>query len=65
METFTADTLFDPPLTIFQPETGYRFSLDPLVLAAHVLPAPGDRIMDMGCGCGIISLILGARHRDV
>ena len=21
--------------------------------------------MDMGCGCGIISLILGARHRDV
>jgi tRNA1Val (adenine37-N6)-methyltransferase len=52
-------------LTIFQPKTGYRFSLDPLILAAHIHPDPGNRIMDMGCGCGIISLILGARHRDV
>ncbi len=65
METYTADTLFDPPLTIFQPKTGYRFSLDPLILAAHIHPAPGDRIIDMGCGCGIICLILGARHQDI
>ncbi len=65
METYTADTLFDPPLTIFQPKTGYRFSLDPLILAAHIHPARGDRIIDMGCGCGIISLILGVRHQNI
>jgi tRNA1Val (adenine37-N6)-methyltransferase len=62
---YTADTLFDPPLTLFQPKTGYRFSLDPIILAAHVHPAPGDRIMDIGCGCGILSLILAGRNPDV
>ncbi|MCA1794497.1 MAG: tRNA1(Val) (adenine(37)-N6)-methyltransferase [Desulfotignum sp.] len=65
MEKYTADTLFDPPLTIFQPKTGYRFSLDSLILAAQLQPNPGDRVIDAGCGCGIISLILGARHKDV
>jgi tRNA1Val (adenine37-N6)-methyltransferase len=65
LETYTADTLFDPPLTVFQPRTGYRFSLDPLILAAHIHPNPNDSIIDMGCGCGIVSLILGARHKDV
>lgn len=65
METYTADTLFDPPLTIFQPRTGYRFSLDSLILAAHIHPNPMDRIFDLGCGCGIVSLILGARHKDI
>jgi tRNA1Val (adenine37-N6)-methyltransferase len=62
---YTADTLFDPPLSLFQPKTGYRFSLDPIILAAHVHPAPGDRIMDIGCGCGILSLILAGRNPDV
>ena len=28
------------------------------MLAAHAQPHPGDKIMDIGCGCGIISLIL-------
>jgi tRNA1Val (adenine37-N6)-methyltransferase len=62
---YTADSLFDPPLTLFQPKTGYRFSLDPIILAAHVLPAPGDLIMDIGCGCGILSLILAGRNPQV
>jgi tRNA1Val (adenine37-N6)-methyltransferase len=65
LEEYTADTLFDPPLTIFQPKTGYRFSLDPIILAAHIHPAPEDRIMDLGCGCGIMPLILGARYKEV
>ncbi|HSL61479.1 MAG TPA: methyltransferase [Desulfotignum sp.] len=65
METYTADTLSDPPLTLFQPRSGYRFSLDSLILAAHILPAPGSHLVDVGCGCGIISLILAARHPDL
>ncbi len=39
--------------------------MDSLILAAHIQPDPGDRIIDAGCGCGILSLILGARHKEV
>jgi tRNA1Val (adenine37-N6)-methyltransferase len=39
--------------------------MDPVVLAAQVKPSPGARIIDIGCGCGIIPLILGFRHRDI
>lgn len=65
MAAYTVDTLFDPPLTLCQPKTGYRFSLDPLILAAHVHPLPEDRILDIGCGCGVLGLILAGRHPDV
>ena len=65
MAAYTVDSLFDPPLTLCQPETGYRFSLDPLILAAHIHPAPKDRILDIGCGCGVLSLILAGRHPEV
>jgi tRNA1Val (adenine37-N6)-methyltransferase len=65
LAAYTVDTLFDPPLTLCQPKTGYRFSLDPLILAAHVHPSPKDRILDIGCGCGILCLILAGRHPDV
>lgn len=39
--------------------------MDPVVLAAHVDPFPGSKILDIGCGCGIIPLILGFRYKDV
>ena len=65
MAAYTVDTLFDPPLTLCQPETGYRFSLDPVILATHIHPAPKDRILDIGCGCGILCLILAGRYKDI
>ncbi|WP_245569075.1 tRNA1(Val) (adenine(37)-N6)-methyltransferase [Desulfobacter curvatus] len=43
-----------------QPEKGYRYSMDPFVLCSQVSSVcSGDRILDVGCGCGIISVILG------
>jgi tRNA1Val (adenine37-N6)-methyltransferase len=65
LAAYTVDTLFDPPLILCQPETGYRFSLDPVILAGHILPEPEETVMDIGCGCGIISLILAARHPGI
>lgn len=65
MAAYTVDTLFKDRIQICQPRDGYRFSIDPLLLASHISPLPGSRIIDMGCGCGIIPLILGFRHKTV
>lgn len=55
--------LFD--LRLFQPRHGYRYSLDPLLLAhfcGH--PPSGGRIVDLGAGCGIIALVLARINPD-
>lgn len=49
--------LFD--LQLFQPRYGYRYSLDPLLLARFCgCVKGGGSIADLGAGCGIISLVL-------
>ncbi|MCP4670015.1 MAG: methyltransferase [Desulfobacula sp.] len=57
--------LLDPGITISQPEKGYRFSIDPFILAAHVGIKGNERIIDIGCGCAIISLILAFKSPDL
>ncbi|ACN14757.1 SAM-dependent methyltransferase [Desulforapulum autotrophicum HRM2] len=49
---------------MYQPKTGYRFSIDPILLADHADPLPGDRIADLGTGCGIIPLLLSRKHPE-
>ncbi len=59
MDELTKDDikLFD--LKLFQPRHGYRYSLDPLLLASFCQAIkPTDSIIDLGAGCGIISLVL-------
>ncbi|MCL7488303.1 MAG: methyltransferase [Desulfobulbaceae bacterium] len=59
----TNDTLFDGRLVCRQYRLGYRFSVD-AVLAAHFCRVQdGDHILDLGCGCGVIGLILAYRHQ--
>ena len=52
------DTLFDGALSCYQHATGYRFSIDPVLLAHFVRLKKDESILDLGAGCGIISLIL-------
>ena len=54
----TLDTLFGGRLKILQKKQGYRFSIDALLLAHFAEPRPGDRVIELGTGCGIIPLIL-------
>lgn len=61
----TKDTLFDGDLHCAQYENGYRFSLDAVLLAHFVQPRPGQRFLDLGAGCGVISLILCYRWSDI
>ncbi|MCJ7773805.1 MAG: methyltransferase [Desulfobacterales bacterium] len=64
-DTLTTDSFFDGQLKVKQSKTGYRFSLDAIVLAGHARPRQGDRILDIGTGCGIISLIIAYHHRNI
>lgn len=55
----TQDDLKRFDLQLFQPQQGYRYSLDPLLLA-RFCPSikPESCIADLGAGCGIIALVM-------
>ena len=59
--------LFGGRLLLAQPREGYRFSIDSVLLAWWVDFEAGDRILDAGCGVGVVGLALaGCRGaRDV
>jgi len=59
----TLDTLFGGRLKILQKKSGYRFSIDALLLAHFAEPRPMDRMIDLGTGCGIIPLIIAFRKK--
>lgn len=65
MDRVTFDTFFNGRLRVAQPSSGYRYSLDAVLLAALPQPKPGQALLDLGAGCGIIPLILAFRHADV
>lgn len=61
----TEDTLFNGRLACRQHRQGYRFSVDAVLLAHFCRPAARSRVLDLGCGCGVISLILCHRHPEL
>ena len=61
----TLDTLRKWDLKIIQGTTGYRFSMDSLLLAAMAHPPHNGKVLDLGAGCGIVSLILAREHPDI
>ncbi len=61
----TRDTLYDGALICRQYRDGYRFSVD-AVLAANFCRISGHcKVLDLGCGSGIIGLILAYLHPQV
>ncbi len=61
----TDDSLFNGGLICRQYGDGYRFSVDS-ILAAHFCRLHGsERVLDLGCGCGIIGLILAGLHPNL
>jgi tRNA1Val (adenine37-N6)-methyltransferase len=58
----TIDTFLEGRLRIIQSRQGYRFSVDALLLAEFVSLKSQDLVVDLGAGCGIISLFLAAKR---
>jgi tRNA1Val (adenine37-N6)-methyltransferase len=65
MSSFTTDTFFDGRIQVMQHKRGYRFSIDAVLLAYHAEPRAQQKVLDLGTGCGIISLIMGSRRLDL
>jgi tRNA1Val (adenine37-N6)-methyltransferase len=57
----TLDPFFRGALTLHQPKNGYRFSIDAVLLAVHACPRPGDLVIDIGTGCGVVALLMARR----
>lgn len=54
----TIDMFMDGRLKLIQSRSGYRFSIDAILLSEFVTIKKGDTVVDFGSGCGIIPLIL-------
>ena len=60
-EDETLDTFFHGRVLLLQKKRGYRFSVDAPLLADFIRPRPGDRLLELGAGNGIISLLLSRK----
>jgi len=54
----TIDDFMDGRLRLIQSRTGYRFSIDAVLLSEFVTIKQNDIVVDLGSGCGIIPLFL-------
>ena len=61
----TRDGFLGGRVMLWQPERGYRAGIDPVLLAASVTAAAGQRVLDLGCGAGAAALCLGGRLSGV
>ena len=57
----TQDTFYHGRILVLQKKTGYRFAVDAPLLADFIQTKDGDRCLEFGTGCGIISLLLSIK----
>lgn len=60
-DALTDDALLGGRVRLHQPREGFRAALDPVLMAAFVPAAPGDAVLELGCGSGAGFLCLAAR----
>jgi len=65
MESLTRDHFFNGKIVLNQPASGYRFSIDAVILSHLACPAPGETVLDLGTGCGVIPVMLAFRHPEI
>lgn len=65
LEKFSPDPFLGHDIKVAQPDKGYRFSMDPFILTGHIHLSGKEKIIDVGCGCAIMPLILATRWPDL
>jgi tRNA1Val (adenine37-N6)-methyltransferase len=58
-----ADDLLIGGLKVIQSPQEYCFSIDSVLLANFAVIKPGDKVMDLGTGCGVIPILLSAKTK--
>jgi tRNA1Val (adenine37-N6)-methyltransferase len=57
----TIELLCEEKLKMVQNKDGYRFSIDAFLLANFITLKKGERLLDIGTGCGIIPIYIAKR----
>jgi tRNA1Val (adenine37-N6)-methyltransferase len=58
----TLDTLFHGRIKLYQSRSGYRVSLDAILLAGFATIRDHDKIADLGTGNGVVALLIASMH---
>jgi tRNA1(Val) A37 N6-methylase TrmN6 len=61
MVIFTDDAFLGGDLQVLQPKGGYRAAMDAVLLAASISARPGQSVLDMGSGVGVVSMCVTHR----
>lgn len=61
----TTESLYGGRLKIIQKRRGYRYTIDSVLLAGFVEPKAADRVLELGAGSAVISLLLAYCHRGI
>src|ERR1700688_2484425 len=59
----TRDMILGGRLTLIQPKRGYRFSVEAILLGRFVRASTRDRVLELGAGCGVISIMIASIYR--
>lgn len=62
METSTCDHFFNGNIVLNQPRSGYRFSIDAVILAHLAEPPAEGTVLDLGTGCGVVPIMMAYRN---
>ena len=60
----TLDSISTANIQILQPRKGYRYTLESLILPFFLTLKKRSRIVELGAGCGVISMILAKRCKS-
>ncbi len=64
IDEYTLDVILKGKLRFYQKKKGYRFSIDSLLLGNFVEIKPGERALEIGSGCGIVSIMASKRFPE-